>query len=49
MVFAVIYFFIAGSVPIAVIIVAIGEMSDFMRDAQGYLMPVLLAILLPIT
>jgi ABC-type Na+ efflux pump permease subunit len=38
-----------GYVAIAVILLAIGAMSDSMRDAQGYLMPVLLAILLPIT
>ncbi len=46
---AMIYFFITGYVAIAVIFLAIGGMSDSMRDAQGYLMPVLLAILLPIT
>ena len=44
-----IYFFVVGYVAIAVILLAIGAMSDSMRDAQGYLMPVLLAILLPIT
>jgi ABC-2 type transport system permease protein len=44
-----IYFFIMGYVGISVIFLAIGGMSDSMRDAQGYLMPVLLAILLPIT
>ena len=46
---AVIYFFVVGYVAIAVIFLAIGSMSDSMRDAQGYLMPVLLAILLPIS
>jgi ABC-type Na+ efflux pump permease subunit len=46
---ALIYFFVVGYVAIAVIFLAIGSMSDSMRDAQGYLMPVLLAILLPIS
>ncbi|HVU30809.1 MAG TPA: ABC transporter permease [Sphingomicrobium sp.] len=44
-----IYFFIVGYLAIAVIFLAIGSMSDSMRDAQGYLMPVLLLILLPIS
>ena len=46
---ALIYFFVVGYVAIAVLFLAIGAMSDSMRDAQGYLMPVLLVILLPIT
>ena len=43
------YFFIAGYVAISIIFVAIGAMADSMSEAQGYLMPVLLAILLPVT
>ena len=46
---ALIYFFLTGYVAISVIFLAIGGMSDSMREAQGYLMPVLLAILMPIT
>lgn len=46
---AMIYFFVVGYVSIAVLFLAIGAMSDSMRDAQGYLMPVLLLILLPIS
>jgi ABC-type Na+ efflux pump permease subunit len=46
---ALIYFFLAGYVTISVLFLAIGGMSDSMREAQGYLMPVLLAILMPIT
>jgi ABC-type Na+ efflux pump permease subunit len=46
---ALIYFFVVGYVTIAIMFLAIGAMSDSMRDAQGYLMPVLLLILLPIT
>jgi ABC-type Na+ efflux pump permease subunit len=46
---ALIYFFVVGYVAIAILFLAIGAMSDSMRDAQGYLMPVLLLILLPIS
>lgn len=46
---AIVYFFIAGYVAVSIIFLAIGAMSDSMSDAQGYLMPVLLGILLPIT
>ena len=46
---AMIYFFIAGYVAIAVFFLAIGAVSESMHDAQGYLMPVLLVILVPIT
>ena len=46
---ALIYFFIVGYVAHSVIFLAIGAMSESMREAQGYLMPVLLAVLLPIT
>jgi len=45
---ALIYFFVVGYVAISVIFLAIGGVSDSMREAQGFLMPVLLAILLPI-
>ncbi len=38
---AMIYFFVVGYVTISVLFLAIGAMSDSMRDAQGYLMPVL--------
>jgi ABC-type Na+ efflux pump permease subunit len=46
---AMIYFFVVGYVTISVFFLAIGAMSDSMRDAQGYLMPVIMLILLPIT
>ncbi len=46
---ALIYFFLVGYVAIAILFLAIGSMSDSMRDAQGYLMPVLLCIVLPIS
>nr|WP_314445977.1 ABC transporter permease [uncultured Sphingomonas sp.] len=46
---AMIYFFIAGYVAISVFFLAVGAISDSMNDAQGYLMPIILMILLPIT
>lgn len=46
---ALIYFFVMGYVAISILFVAIGALADSMNEAQGYLMPVLLAILLPIT
>ena len=48
-VLAMIFFFVAGYIAISIIFVAIGAMADSMSEAQGYLMPVLLGILLPIT
>ncbi|MFC7536726.1 ABC transporter permease [Sphingomonas sp. GCM10030256] len=46
---AMIYFFIVGYVAIAVFFLAVGAVSESMNDAQGYLMPIILVILLPIT
>jgi ABC-type Na+ efflux pump permease subunit len=46
---AMIYFFVVGYVTISVFFLAIGAMSDSMREAQGYLMPVILVIIFPIT
>jgi ABC-type Na+ efflux pump permease subunit len=46
---AMIYFFIAGYLAISIFFLAVGAISDSMNEAQGYLMPILLAILLPIT
>lgn len=46
---AMIYFFIAGYIAISILFVAVGALADSMSEAQGYLMPILLAILLPIT
>ena len=46
---AMIYFFFMGYIAVSIIFVAIGAMADSMSEAQGYLMPVLLGILLPIT
>ncbi|MBI1403875.1 MAG: ABC transporter permease subunit [Porphyrobacter sp.] len=46
---AIIFFFVAGYVGISAIFVAIGSMADSMSEAQGFMMPVILLILLPIT
>jgi ABC-type Na+ efflux pump permease subunit len=46
---AMIYFFVVGYVAISVFFLAVGAISDSMNDAQGYLMPIILLILLPIT
>lgn len=46
---AIVYFFVAGYVAVSIIFLAIGSMSDTMNEAQGFLMPVLFAILLPVT
>ncbi|UVI40025.1 ABC transporter permease [Qipengyuania spongiae] len=46
---AILYFFVAGYIGISALFVAVGAMVDSMSEAQGYLMPILLAILLPIT
>ncbi|MCU0948971.1 MAG: ABC transporter permease [Porphyrobacter sp.] len=46
---AIVFFFIAGYVMISAIFVAIGSMADSMSEAQGYMMPIILLILLPIT
>ncbi len=48
-VLAIVYFFLAGYVSVSIIFLAIGAISKSMSEAQGFLMPVLLAILLPIT
>ena len=46
---AILYFFVVGYITVSAVFLAIGAMSDSMREAQGYLMPVILVILLPIT
>jgi ABC-type Na+ efflux pump permease subunit len=46
---ALVFFFITGYLAISILFVAIGAMADTMSDAQGYLMPVMLGILLPVT
>ncbi len=44
-----IYFFVMGYIAISILFVAIGALADSMSEAQGYFMPVLMGILLPVT
>jgi len=44
---AMIFYFLAGYLVISMIYLAIGSMSDSMQDAQAYLMPVVMIIMLP--
>lgn len=46
---AMLYFFVVGYVSSAVFFLGIGVMSDSMRDAQGYLTPMILVLILPVT
>ncbi|MEO8375409.1 MAG: ABC transporter permease, partial [Sphingomonas bacterium] len=43
------FFFVAGYLMVSMIFLVIGTMSDSMREAQGFLTPVLLVIMLPVT
>lgn len=43
------YFFLTGYLMVSMILLAIGAMSDSMRDAQSYLTPVLMVIAMPFT
>ncbi|MEP9401953.1 ABC transporter permease [Sphingomonas silueang] len=45
----ILYFFVAGYIIVAMLFLTIGAMVDSMRDAQGYLTPVLLVIMIPVT
>ncbi|MBS0360054.1 MAG: ABC transporter permease [Proteobacteria bacterium] len=44
---ALLYYFLAGYVAISVMFLAVGAMSDSMRDAQAYLTPLILGITIP--
>jgi len=45
----IIFFFVAGYLMVSMIFLVIGVMSESMRDAQGFLTPVMLVILVPFT
>ncbi|QQN75390.1 ABC transporter permease [Croceicoccus sp. YJ47] len=47
-VLAIVYFFIAGYVLVSMLFLAIGSLANSMSEAQGYLMPVMLGIMLPV-
>ncbi|MFM9828617.1 MAG: ABC transporter permease [Sphingomonas sp.] len=44
---AMLFYFIAGYIMISMIFLALGAMSDSMREAQAYLTPVILGIMMP--
>jgi ABC-2 type transport system permease protein len=44
---AMIFYFLSGYLITSMIYLAIGSLSDSMQDAQGYLMPVIMTIMLP--
>jgi ABC-type Na+ efflux pump permease subunit len=44
---ALVYYFLAGYLAISVIFLAVGAVSDSMRDAQAYLSPMIMLIVIP--
>jgi len=44
---ALVYYFVAGYLAISVLFLAVGVVSDSMRDAQAYLTPLILGITIP--
>jgi ABC-2 type transport system permease protein len=45
---AMIFYFLSGYVAVAMLFLAIGSLSDSMQDAQSYLTPVIMLIMLPV-
>ncbi len=45
---ALIFYFVSGYMVISAVFLAIGSMSDSMQDAQGYLVPVMMGIMMPV-
>ena len=45
---ALLFYFLSGYLIVSMLFLAIGSVSDSMQDAQGYLMPVIIMIMLPI-
>jgi ABC-2 type transport system permease protein len=45
---AMIFYFLSGYVVVAMLFLAIGSLSDSMQDAQSYLTPVIMLIMLPV-
>ena len=43
-----IFYFLSGYLVVAMLFLAIGSLSDSMQDAQSYLTPVLILIMLPV-
>jgi ABC-2 type transport system permease protein len=47
-VIAILFFFLAGFVMVSLIFLTIGAMSESMQDAQGFLVPTMLVLMLPV-
>src|SRR6185437_9890654 len=45
---AMIFYFLSGYLVVSMLFLAIGSLSDSMQDAQSYLMPVIMLIMLPV-
>lgn len=45
---AILFFFLAGYVMVALVFLVIGAMSDSMQDAQGFLVPTMLILIMPV-
>jgi ABC-2 type transport system permease protein len=45
---ALVFYFLTGYLAVTMLFLAVGAMSDSMQDAQGYLMPIMMLINLPI-
>ncbi len=48
MFFAMLFYFLAGYLTISMLYLAIGALSNSLQDAQSYLMPVIMIIMLPV-
>jgi ABC-type Na+ efflux pump permease subunit len=48
MVLAMLFYFLAGYLMVAMIYLTIGSLSDSMQDAQAYLVPVMMVLMLPV-
>jgi ABC-type Na+ efflux pump permease subunit len=49
MIAALVFYFLAGYLIVSMAYLAIGSVSDSMQDAQGYMMPVILLIVIPVS
>jgi ABC-type Na+ efflux pump permease subunit len=45
---AMIFYFLSGYLVVSILFLAIGSVSDSMQDAQPYLMPVMMFVMLPV-
>lgn len=45
---AMLFYFLSGYVVLSMVFLAIGSVSDFMQDAQAYLTPVIMLVMIPV-